>query len=175
MSTTKYVDSAEVFGKSTDVGSSSSATVLPDRYDRAITVHEFMEDIRRRYAADFKEAKFVKLYVFSDLSVYEQSSESTYGFRTTKKTYLYVRPEMIAFTSLGPNKKVVNTVLDGGLEPFQSSGLYFETHIPQRKWDDSRKGYVGEAIKDADGNEVFRLTREIFKGVKVNCMLIFTM
>ena len=173
MSTTKYINSAEVFGTSAKSVAAGSEK-LPEAYDRAITVNAFMQDIKRRYADDFKAAKFVKLYFFTDVSIYEETNENTYGFRSTSKQYMYVRPEMLAFTSLGPNKKVVNKVLDGGLKAFEAHGLYFETHLPQRQWDDAKKSYVGEPLKDEHGNVVYKATREVFKNVKVNCLLINT-
>ena len=170
---TKYVKSEEVFGtpaKSVATGSDK----LPEAYDRAITVNDFMKDIKRRYADDFKTAKFVKLYFFTDVSVYEESKESTYGFRTTSKTYVYLRPEMLVFTSLGADKKVINKVINGGLDAFKEHGLYFETHLPQRQWDDDKKSYVGDPLKDDHGNTLYKATREIFKNVDVNCLLINT-
>ena len=156
MSSDKYIKSEIMYGNESEVVAKEVKSKPADYFEHYITVNQFIEDIKLRYPEEFNKARQIKVYFFTDKSVYYNEIKSTYGLRTTIRHYAYIRPEIITFTSITPEKKVINKVLNGGLEVYQDYGIRFETHIPKH------------------GSEEFRKDREVLTDSKVNILLINT-
>ena len=155
---TSFINSEEVFGKQVETESTPKATEPAEFFEKAVSINQFVEDIKLRYPEEFNKAYQLKVYFFSDKSVYYNEIKNTYGMRTTTRHYAYIRPEMLVFASLSPDKKVINKVLNGGLDVYCDYGIRFETHIKRQH----------------NSEESLRIDREIMNDSKVNVLLINT-
>ena len=156
MSSDKYIKSEIMYGNESEEAPKEVESKPAEYFEHSITINQFIADIKLRYPEEFNKARQIKVYFFTDKSVYYNEIKSTYGLRTTTKNYAYIRPEIITFTSITPEKKVINQVLNGGLDVYQDYGIRFETHIPRHN------------------SEEFRHDREVLTDSKVNILLINT-
>ena len=162
------VDSSVFYGKQREAKQPSKAA---ETFDHAISINEFMSDIRLRFKSDFDKAVQLSVYFFTDKSTYISKVESVYG----DHYYQYVRPELISFSSVDPKtNKTINIVRTKNLEAYSDYGIKFETHIPQREWDDAAHQYKHTYKTNEDGSPVYKFSREIRTDRKVNYLIINT-
>ena len=162
------IDASVVYGTRTEI---VEPTKPQTEFHQAITINQFVEDLKLRFKSDFTTAVQLSIYFFPDKSTYLRKVENDYGTRY----YQIIRPEMITFTSVdAKTKKPINTVRTKNLDVYAEYGIKFETHIIQRVWDDTTKSYKRSIIRDADGKPIFKPTREIRTDRSVNYLLINT-
>lgn len=162
------VDSSVFFGSE---HKHTQPTKAADAFDHAISINEFMSDISLRFKNDFDKAVQLSVYFFTDKSTYISKIESNYGIHY----YQYVRPELITFTSLDPKtKKQINVVRTKNLDAYADYGIRFETHIPQRMWDETNHKFMHEVKTNEDGSPVYKYSRELRTDRKVNYLIINT-
>ena len=145
------------------------STSLADSFDHALSINEFMSDAHMRFRKDYDNALQLCVYFFTDKSVYSTKVDSSYGTHY----YQYIRPEMIAFVKLNEKtKKPKFFGVQTELDIYADYGLKFETHIPQRVWDDAAHKFTREVKTNKDGTPVYKYSREINTDHRVNYLLI---
>lgn len=167
---TSDISSTDFYGESPEL---TVDTAPKDEFTHSITVNQFINDVKLRFPEESKTAVQILVYFYSKDDVYESEEETTYGLRTTRRNYVTLRPAVVSFVSVDSvTKKPKMVVKSKGLEVYDDYGIKFQTHIPIHVWDDSRKRYTSEVRKDADGNVMYKLDKELKPNMKVNLLRI---
>ena len=121
-----------LFGSS----SSSDEDVQEDsRIAPAMSLYKFVKDLQERHPEEFQSAKFIRVYFFSDKSVYETTRTIFFRGQRQSNRFIYIRPESIAFSRVRPDGKLINKVIDCAAE-YQTYGIYIN-YNGNSSWDPS--------------------------------------
>ena len=133
--------------------SDEDVQVLPTRVAPALSVYKFAKDLQERHPDEFRSAKFIKVYFFTDKSVHEVTRTAVYGRQHFNRRYLYIRPELIAFSSMSPDRRLINKVMEC-VNEYQTHGIYIN--------------YNGES----EWQSSFQASHELKTGYAINCITI---
>lgn len=152
--------SAEELAETTVYGTVAKPKKLtraPKTIDSTLTINQFMDDVKLRFADMFKKNTVqLMVYFFTDKSIYSKSIEKEYISRTVKSDYIVLRPEMITFVMVDADKKVKRQPYVSKIDVYKQYGIIFQTHMPFKK------------------TESFRSDREVKTDKQVNCLVINT-
>ena len=114
-----------IFGHSTEsVEETSSSPSEPTEILPLLSMYQFCKDIQERYPDEFSSAEFIKVYFFSDKSVHEGDRTVRYGKKTFTNSLVYIRPELVMFSSIGPDGKYINKAVQD-LAEYSQNGVFF--------------------------------------------------
>ena len=141
---------------------------------KTLTVNQFMDDLKVRFAEQMTDTTHVLVYFFPEYVDEKKynSNKSVNGNKSSwDKTFVNLQPEMITLVNKEATdpKLMYKSLARSTYEVYRVHGIKFETHVKIRYYGEKTHRY--ETMKDDKGNDVHKKDKELKEG-KVNFLSI---